>query len=299
MIAGRLPRRRRAIYIGGAVGIIVAGVVVAAIALGASMSSRHDTRPSSEDVVATRAYLRAREELAVANIDGLSNIQMAMNTYVTAVSLPCHGLLDTLSRTGPIVDKPGGVRYSLNQARTNEALIVTASGLTIAAQRAQVGAITKFADAVGSLRWSSAEVSRLVQRYAESEQFGASLDVPPVCRNLSSWVARGFSGTPESNTPAAAKSESISEQLGKEIRAAGYSASSASRPNQTVLKILARYEGPSERIASRRLAVLEAKSNAAGLEAWTEALTKLEHELGVHSHGETQDAPTSTGADSH
>jgi hypothetical protein len=271
---------------GGVIGLVVTGVVVAAIAMGSTKPSN----PSRGDFASTRAYLTAREDLAQANINDLASIQMAMNTYVAAVSLPCRGLLDTLSGTGPIVDEPGGVRYSLTRARTNEALLATASGLTIAAQRAQVGAITRFADAVGSLRWSSANVSGLVQRYAESERLSASLKVPPVCRNLSSWVARGFRGTPESNTPAAARSESVSEQLGKEIRAAGYS---ASRPNQAALKILARYEEPAERILSGHVAVLEAKSNAAGFEAGTEAMTKIEHALGVPARGGTsQSEPT-------
>jgi len=278
MSAGQPQRRSRAIYLGGAIGLAVAGVAVAVIAMGATKHSK----PSRGDVASTRAYLTAREELAQANINDLGKTQMAMNTYVAAVSLPCRGLLDALSGAGPIVDKPGGVRYSLTRARTNEALLATASGLTIAAQRAQVRAITRFADAVGSLRWSNEKVSRLVQSYARSEELSASLEAPPVCRNLSSWVARGFSGTPESNTPAAAKSESVREQLGEKIRAAGYS---PVHPGQAVLQLLAPYEDPSERMTSVRIIELERKIDRAGLEAATQAMAKIEHALRVPARG--------------
>ncbi len=274
MAAGRPQRRGRAIYLGGAIGLVVAGVAVAVITTGAIKHSR----PSRGDVASTRAYLTAREELAQANINDLKSIQMAMSTFVAAVSLPCHGLLHALSGTGPIVEKPGGVRYNLTKARTNEALLAMGGGLTITAQRAEASAITRFADAVGSLRWSSQTVSMIVKHYAESEELRATADVPPVCRNLSSWVARGFSGAPESHTPAAAKAESLSEQLGDEIRATGHH---AVRAGEAVLRLLTPYENAGEMMMAAHVGALERQGDRAGLIAWAKAMSDLERAVGV------------------
>ncbi len=264
---------RQVTYIGMAFAV---GLVVAAVAVIAVESRGR----SGDDRVATRRYLRAREDFALGSINALSAIRTAMKVFVSDTSVPCRGVLRIISEGSTSVNTPGGVPYNSATQRVNSALLALGEGLDVVARRVEMEASRRFADAVQSLRWSSQRLTRVVHLFGESERSKASLAVPPVCQDIMRWVARGYAGTPVTETQPAARSQLLLAKLGAEVHASGHA---AAQPSRAVLRMLAPFEGATERATSSRIERLEGKSERTGLEVWTQSMATVEHALAAPS----------------
>lgn len=84
-----------------------------------------------------------------------------------------------------------------------------AGALWSVSYRADTGPIRAFVRAVRPLRWSSAKITWLAQRYASTLQGLSTLPLPNLCADVRAWSASGFKTLPASTLSFDAHTESL------------------------------------------------------------------------------------------
>jgi hypothetical protein len=132
-------------------------------------------------------------------------------------------------------------------------------------------AALRLAHAIAHLSWSSRKLTRLVRSQAVEERSLARLALPNVCADIAAWRMSAYTTLLPSVTEFLVRVFMIetSVEPSEESREA------------VVMRLLARYESPAERLIVKRIDQLEARSGKRLTAAIAVARTKLAAALGV------------------
>jgi hypothetical protein len=178
---------------------------------------------ASRDAASTDAYLAA----------AYTDLRAAVASMPTTIDANVDALDRSYASECPRV-AAGSVQDEAADPMTYE----VAGALWSTAYHTDAKIVQSFDAAVRPLRWSSARITRDVDRYAASLHELSVLPLPDLCADMRAWAASSFSAIPSSTT-----------QFDRHVEAI------EGRP--LPLALLVPYEGPAQRELAARVANLE------------------------------------------
>jgi hypothetical protein len=146
-----------------------------------------------QDVAATHAYIAASYSLAQASVAAIGPAQAKIERLNSALAHAC-----------PLVGS-GSLEDEASQPMSYEVAVALWSLM----YGTDAGAIRRFLDATRRLHWSNHAITRTAERYARSLHELATLPLPDLCAEVSSWKASGFRVIPASTLSLVARVEAI------------------------------------------------------------------------------------------
>ncbi len=182
-----------------------------------------------DDATATQAYLRASEEYAHGASAEAGASVAAIEARASDIAGECPSALTGAPRDAAFSEIGEEVSMTLFQA-------------SVAPQRAmRLG----FARAVAGLSWSDRTLTRLVRAQAAGEAPFVAVALPDVCADIEAWKSNAYAALPQSATEFLARVRAIQSNL--------YVGASEEFREAAIMRLLRRYEGPSERLTAKRV----------------------------------------------
>jgi hypothetical protein len=128
-------------------------------------------------------------------------------------------------------------------------------------------AVRTFVGRVAHLRWSDRRLTRLVRRFAHSDEEELTTGAPPLCAQLREWAAAGFGALPASAKASLKRLEGPTPQL--------------SSPEQEIFERLRRYVGARGRPLLRSARKAEEATELSLLKPLTGPVARLQELLGL------------------
>lgn len=238
---GRSRRlRRRALRLVGRVAV-AAGLTVFATAVPAFSAQSADQRE-------TDAYLMAQYSWAQQSLANVNASRAEVEMRVTSIGSECPGILQgaptqfSSPRSTSFARGVGESKREEEQLNELERELRLALGLIH--EQSDRQPLTTLAGAIGSLRWSNPELTRLVGAEAAKVREELALAVPDVCADITAWVRSGY----KTLSPATKELRAKEERIERNIRVV---------PGQSVANLLRPYEGTADKALIAKTAKLE------------------------------------------
>lgn len=240
--------------------IVISACVL--IGVSASLALPGASARPPDNVAATQAYVRARYELYRAIVLSLPESQTAVDGFVNRVVGECPNVL---------VGAPQG-QLSLELGFEEVFLL----GRVFVGPDERAGFV--YADAVKHLRWTTPELTRLVDGGGAWGRTEAKLGPSDLCADLKAWAASGYhmlsAGT---------------KRLLRRIRTEGSSEPSVSggtgkqneKSDEAIWRLLGPYETPSVKTLVRSVKQLEARVRNRNVDSVFSASLELSKRLGM------------------
>jgi hypothetical protein len=233
---------------------LIAGLVCATSAClpASALASIH-----TDDVAATRAYLRAADMYERSTYAEVGVSVAAIEAHAGEIGIECPSVLTYAPRDaafGELGEEANRTAFFAGTAPERSALL-------------------RLAHTIEHLRWSDRKLTRLVHAEAAGEGAFATLALPDVCADIAAWKANGYAALPQSAARFLARVQAI-ESL-------SVTGPSEELRETAIMRLLRPYEKPAERRTARRIERLEAQINRRLRAAGTIAETKLAAVLGV------------------
>jgi hypothetical protein len=213
---------------------------------GSELTSTPFLKPAN--VASTETYIRAYYALVRTAKTKVPVQQAVAADLVRKVSSHCAGVL------------VGSPHNTDSAALDREAL----GAVSIAILSPDRQAITHFARAVKSLRWSSPKLTRLVKAYAEKLKAEGALTAPDLCRDMKTWATSGFRTVPGNVT-----------RFNRASRAA------AKGPQEIPSRLLAAYASPRGKATLHTIERLEGEIEVIELNTGVHALDQILTAVGL------------------
>jgi hypothetical protein len=223
----------------------VTATMLASVALASAAS------PGAADRAATRSYLQVQYELHQVELANLGASVSSDEQLAGRIKNECPNVAARAPR-----------RSSQGAVLTAESMVAALLALTAPDRQA----LRLTASAARRLRWRDNRLTRLVHSAAAQDALGAQLAMPDLCGDWKAWVSSGY--------------RTLSQGSRAFFRAV--QRLFAHEPDKPlILSLLARYEGPSERAAARRLTRLEKQSEGRFTPAGNRAISAVLQALGL------------------
>ena len=224
-------------------------IVAIVLALGVAATPAH---AAPQDVLSTQAYIQEDHVLQLAEKASLPASRTAADGLIRQVNSQCPNIMAGAPHNSETAEVGGEIIGSV---------LVTLSGPE---DRANI----KFAQRVGSLRWSSRKLEHTVRSYATELKAQAELAMPNLCADLKAWAASGYTTLPASSVRFVGQVDAIVTGPG---------------PGKVPLKLFAPYERPDEKTVIHQTKQLEAELNKSQLALLETTLSQISHALGQSS----------------
>jgi hypothetical protein len=132
------------------------------------------------DVSATHAYILANYQLAKTSVQRIGTGQAKIEHLIRDFAREC----------------PAAGAGSPQDEQTHFFNYEAGVALWSLAYGTDAGPIRTFANTIKRLRWSNQTITRTAQSYASSLQAMATLALPPLCEDVRSWKASGYTVVP-------------------------------------------------------------------------------------------------------
>jgi hypothetical protein len=232
-------------------------VVVLACLAFAGLDTGASASVSTGDVVATRAYLRASEVYVQAEYPGAEARVAAIEARGSEVAGAC----------------PSALAYAPRDTAFEELGEELGTSDWYAGVASVRSVTLRVADAIGHLRWSDRQLTRLVHAEAAEERADVGLVLPDVCGQIAAWKASAYTTLPVSVIEFLTHVEAI--ESGSTI-----GPSEESR-EALIMHLLRRYEDTNERQLAERIERLEARAHKRLVAGATTAGSKLAEAMGI------------------
>lgn len=232
-------------------------VVVLACLAFACLDTSASARPSSGDVVATRAYLHASEVYVQAAYPGVEARILAIEARGSEVAGGC----------------PSALAYAPRDTAFEELGEEMGTSDWYAGVASVRSVTLRVADAIGHLRWSDRKLTRLVHAEAAEERADVGLVLPDVCGQIAAWKASAYTTLPSSVIEFLTHVEAI--ESGSTV-----GPSEESR-EALIMHLLQRYEDTNERKLAERIERLEAMAHKRLVAGTSAAESKLAAAMGI------------------
>jgi hypothetical protein len=189
----------------------------------------------TDDVAATRAYLRAAEAYERSTYAEVGVLGDAIEAHASEIGGECPSVLIYAPRDAAF----GELGYEAN---------MTAFFAGTAPERPM---LLRVAHTIERLRWSDRRLTRLVRAEAAEESAFATLALPDVCADIAAWKANEYAALPQGAASFLARVRTIESQ--------SFVGPSEEWRETVILRLLRLYETPAERQTAGRVERLEAQ----------------------------------------
>lgn len=148
---------------------------------------------SPRDVASTHAYLTADYAVLHTTVSGWSRVEAAIAKLDAKFGSEC----------------PHVGAGSPQSEEEQKLSLEVAGALWATGYHANAGAVQSFVKAVGRLSWSNPAITRAARKLTKSLSEMTSLGVPPLCTDVRTWAAGGYSAVPADVTQYAKHVEAI------------------------------------------------------------------------------------------
>jgi hypothetical protein len=166
-------------------------IALAVLALGLAPTAT--AAASSRDVASTHTYLVADYAVLHTTVSGWSRVEAAIGKLDAKFASEC----------------PHVGAGSPQSEEEQKLSLEVAGALWATGYHANAGAVTSFVKTVGHLTWSNPATTRAARRLTKALSAMTSLAVPPLCADVRTWAAGGYTAVPVDVTAYAKHVEAI------------------------------------------------------------------------------------------
>jgi hypothetical protein len=265
-----MTRGRKVIAIVAAGLAVAATVVIVIVVLG-------DPAKTS-DRSSTRTYLSARYSYEHASEAALSKGRAVVDGLVANIRAECSNALRNAPSEPRIVQEKyqegGAIRFNTRMLLLQEAT----AGIEGALRGSRTAATNSFVDRVKRLRWSDRQLTTLIHSFADVEEARLQGHVPSLCQDVNAWASSGFRYMPANAERGEPNVEEPHQKLANALTALGCE---AAYPEHAISQLLKPYQGTDKELTSSQVEQLEAKVSAEEYAIMGDAISQIEHALGL------------------